>query len=119
MIFNHINILTIGHYRVFKLTGLYSMLKSVVLALYLFVKVFAINIRWMVVPRCIIGKVRLLPAAILIFRFDKCNIIPSIYGDLLRKDAVLLLPYYLCRHAKYKRSLILLHYKILSLCFFG
>lgn len=75
--------------------------------------------RWMVVPRRIIGKVRLLPAAILTFRFDKCTIIPSIYGDLLRKDAVLPLPYYLCRHIKYKRSLILLYYKILSLWFFG
>lgn len=113
------NIITIGHYRVFKSAGLYSMLKSVFWLFYLFVEVFAINTRWMVVPRCIIGKVRLLQAAILTLRFDKCNIIPSMNGDLLRKDAVLLLGYYLRRHAKYKRSLILLHYKILSFCFFG
>lgn len=61
----------------------------------------------MVVLRCIIGKVRLLPSAILMLKFDKCDMIPSIYGDLLRKDTVLLLPYYLFRYAKCKRSLIL------------
>lgn len=66
-------------------------------------------------PRGTTGRVKWLPAAILAFRFEKCNIIPSIYGDPLTKNAVLLLPYYLCRCDKCKRGLIHLDYKIPSL----
>lgn len=86
--FRSTNLVTTGHYGFFKLDVLYSMLKSVFLPL-LFVEIFAVNLWWMVVPRWIIHKVRLLPAKILIFCFDKSIVIPSIQGDLLKEDAVI------------------------------
>lgn len=86
MIVNYISITTNG---VFKSTGLYSMLKSVILALFIICRSICCEYKVGVcVSRCKIAKVWLFPSVILIFRFDNYNVIPSIYCDLLRKDAV-------------------------------